>query len=183
MCSGAAFIIGLILLFKGDTRLFERNIPAPKVRAIGLILMTPFVIAVCAGFTLISSVITENTTFDDLMSNPTVQNVTLIEYAALGLALLLAAYNIFTLPKEPAGTFVRPPSQNYSFDPPSQPPQPSPPRASTIMTVQEVAAYLRVSEAEVIQLIESGQLGAARIGSTYRIAKIAVDDFMSRKEE
>ena len=59
--------------------------------------------------------------------------------------------------------------------PPAQPPR--------IMTVAEVAAYLRVTEADVIKLIEAGKLGAARIGDTYRIAKIAVDDFMTRKDE
>jgi len=175
MCSGAAFIIGLILLFRGNTRLFERNIPAAKMRAIGLILIAPFIIAVCAGFTLVSSIIDENATFDQMISDPTVQNVTLIEYFALGIALLLAAYNIFTIPKEPAGR-VTAPSQAYSFDlPPAQPPR--------IMTVAEVAAYLRVTEADVIELIEAGKLGAARIGDTYRIAKIAVDDFMTRKDE
>lgn len=178
MCSGAAFIIGLILLFKGNTRLFERNIPAPKVRVIGMILMTPFIIAMCAGFTLVSAVIDQNATFDELIMSPEVQNITLIEYAALGLALLLAAYNIFTLPKEPAGGAM--PSQRYSFDstatPSAAPPTPN------IMTVAEAAAYLRVSEAEVLRLIDEGKLGAARIGSTYRIAKIAVDDFMTRKE-
>ena len=109
MCSGAAFIIGLILLFKGNTRLFERNIPAPKVRVIGMILISPFIVAVCAGFTLVSAVVDENTTFDDLISSPDVQNVTLIEYGALGLALLLAAYNVFTLPKD-APLAILPPS-------------------------------------------------------------------------
>ncbi len=174
MCSGAAFIIGLILLFKGNTRLFERNIPAPKVRVIGMILISPFIVAVCAGFTLVSAVVDENTTFDDLISSPDVQNVTLIEYGALGLALLLAAYNVFTLPKE--APLSAPPSQRFSFD---TAPQGETPK---IMTVAEVAAYLRVSEDEVLRLIDAGKLGAARIGSTYRIAKIAVDDFMSRKE-
>lgn len=175
MCSGAAFIIGLILLFKGNTRLFERNLPAPKVRVIGMILMAPFIIAVCAGFTLVSAVIDENTTFDDLVSSPDVQNVTMIEYGALALALLLAAYNIFTLPKE--APLTAPPSQRFSFDAP-----PSVGEVPKIMTVEEVAVYLRVSPDEVLRLINEGKLGAARIGSTYRIAKIAVDDFMARKE-
>ncbi|MBK8030505.1 MAG: helix-turn-helix domain-containing protein [Anaerolineae bacterium] len=50
------------------------------------------------------------------------------------------------------------------------------------MTVEEVALYLRVSPDEVLRLINEGKLGAARIGSTYRIARIAVEDFMARKE-
>lgn len=176
MCSGAAFIIGLILLFRGNTRLFERNVPAARMRAVGLVLMAPFIIAICAGFTLVSTVIDETTTFDDLLNSPDVQNVTMIEYGALGLALLLAAYNIFSLPKEGA---VSAPSQRYNFDWQTPPPPNETPK---IMTVAEVALYLRVSETEVLRLIEEGKLGAARIGDTYRIAKIAVDDFMTRNE-
>ncbi|WP_343418277.1 helix-turn-helix domain-containing protein [Candidatus Flexifilum breve] len=174
MCSGAAFIIGLILLFKGNTRLFERNLPAPKVRVIGMILMAPFIIAVCAGFTLVSAVIDENTTLT-IWSVHRMQNVTMIEYGALALAVLLAAYNIFTLPKE--APLTAPPSQRFSFDTP-----PSVGEVPKIMTVEEVALYLRVSPDEVLRLINEGKLGAARIGSTYRIARIAVEDFMARKE-
>jgi len=174
MCSGAAFIIGLILLFKGNTRLFERNIPAAKMRVIAMILLTPFIIGICSGFAILSSVINENSTFGDLIASPEVQNVSLIELASLGLALMLAAYNIFSLPKESA---LSVPSQKYAFDPVA--PASEMPK---IMTVAEVAAYLRVSESEVLRLINEGKLGAARIGDTYRIAKIAVDDFMTRRD-
>jgi excisionase family DNA binding protein len=47
------------------------------------------------------------------------------------------------------------------------------------MTVAEAAAYMRVSEKEVLGLIDQGKLGAARIGDSYRIARIAIEDFMS----
>lgn len=49
----------------------------------------------------------------------------------------------------------------------------------TIMTVSEAAAYLRVSEQDVLDLIERGKLPAARVGSEYRIARRAVDDYLS----
>jgi excisionase family DNA binding protein len=48
------------------------------------------------------------------------------------------------------------------------------------MTVAEAAAYMRISEAEVLALIEQGKLAAARIGDTYRIARIAIDDFVAQ---
>ncbi len=48
------------------------------------------------------------------------------------------------------------------------------------MTVAEAAAYMRVSESDVMSLIDQGKLGAARIGDTYRIARIAIDDFIAR---
>ena len=52
-------------------------------------------------------------------------------------------------------------------------------RVPDIMTVAEAAAYMRVSEREIMSLIDQGKLGAARIGDTYRIARIAIEDFMS----
>ncbi|GAB4561867.1 MAG: SPFH domain-containing protein [Anaerolineae bacterium] len=47
-----------------------------------------------------------------------------------------------------------------------------------VMTPAEAAAYLRVSEADVLSLIESGELKARRIGSQIRISKAALDDFL-----
>jgi excisionase family DNA binding protein len=51
-------------------------------------------------------------------------------------------------------------------------------RTPDIMTVAEAAAYMRITEADVLSLIDQGKLGAARIGDTYRIARIAIEDFM-----
>lgn len=39
---------------------------------------------------------------------------------------------------------------------------------------------MRLSESEVLALIDEGRLGAAKIGNSYRIARIAIDDFMGR---
>jgi excisionase family DNA binding protein len=48
------------------------------------------------------------------------------------------------------------------------------------MTVPEAAAYMRVTEREVLDLIEGGKLPAARMGGdNYRIARIAIDDFVA----
>ncbi|MCD6290074.1 MAG: helix-turn-helix domain-containing protein, partial [Anaerolineae bacterium] len=47
-----------------------------------------------------------------------------------------------------------------------------------VMTPAEAAAYLRVSEDDVMALIESGELKARRIGSQVRISKAVIDEFL-----
>lgn len=47
-----------------------------------------------------------------------------------------------------------------------------------IMGVTEAAGYLGVSVEDVVELCNSGQLKAKKIGSQYRISKAAIDEFM-----
>jgi len=47
-----------------------------------------------------------------------------------------------------------------------------------VMTPSEAAAYLRVSEEDVIAAIEAGELKARKIGKAYRISKEALDEFL-----
>jgi excisionase family DNA binding protein len=54
--------------------------------------------------------------------------------------------------------------------------QPTPP--PSVMTPSEAAAYLRVSEEDVIAAITAGDLKAKKIGNAYRISKEALDDFL-----
>lgn len=54
---------------------------------------------------------------------------------------------------------------------------------SQVMTPAEAARYLRVSETDVRALIDEGRLAAAKIGGDYRIARRAVDDFLSESME
>ncbi len=58
---------------------------------------------------------------------------------------------------------------------------PAQPSASdpTVMTLDEAAAYLRVSAADVQAIIESGELKARKIGTQYRISKEAIDGYLS----
>jgi excisionase family DNA binding protein len=51
--------------------------------------------------------------------------------------------------------------------------------APEIMTLSEAAAYMRVGEQDVLSIIESGELKAKKIGTSYRISKKAVDDYLS----
>jgi excisionase family DNA binding protein len=48
-----------------------------------------------------------------------------------------------------------------------------------IMTLSEAALYMRVGEDDVLEVIQAGELKAKKIGSSYRISKKAVDEFLS----
>lgn len=50
--------------------------------------------------------------------------------------------------------------------------------APDVMTPAEAAAYLRVSEEDVIAAIQSGDLKAKKIGNAYRISRDALDTFL-----
>ena len=55
----------------------------------------------------------------------------------------------------------------------------APPAAPEVMTLAEAAAYIRVSEQDLLALIQSGELKAKKIGAEYRISKKAVDSYLS----
>ena len=48
-----------------------------------------------------------------------------------------------------------------------------------IMTLSEAGAYMRVGEEDVLAVIQSGELKAKKIGTSYRISKKAIDEFLS----
>jgi excisionase family DNA binding protein len=52
------------------------------------------------------------------------------------------------------------------------------PAAPDIMSPSEAANYLKVAEADVMQMITEGALKAKKIGSQYRISKGTLDDFL-----
>jgi len=51
---------------------------------------------------------------------------------------------------------------------------------SEIMTVKDVAEYLRMSEAKVYKLAKEGALPVARIGKTWRFRKDLLDDWLEQ---
>jgi excisionase family DNA binding protein len=50
--------------------------------------------------------------------------------------------------------------------------------APDIMSPAEAANYLKVSEADVMQMVNEGALKAKKIGSQFRISRSALDDFL-----
>jgi excisionase family DNA binding protein len=53
------------------------------------------------------------------------------------------------------------------------------PTASSVMTVEEAAAYLKVAPADIQAMIASGDLRAKKIGEQYRISKETIDSFLN----
>ncbi len=74
------------------------------------------------------------------------------------------------------------PSGPASIPTPPPPPVPASPVGGvfpTLLSPEEVAQALGVKTEDVLSIIENGELPAKKIGSTYRIKKSAVDDFLS----
>jgi excisionase family DNA binding protein len=73
------------------------------------------------------------------------------------------------------------PQQNQAAPKPAaaQPQQPATPGID-LLSPGDVANILKVSEGDVISTIESGELKAKKIGSTYRITRAALDEFFSK---
>jgi excisionase family DNA binding protein len=67
--------------------------------------------------------------------------------------------------------------QSASQQPAEQ--QPAQAAVPDVMTLSEAAAYMRVGEEDVLDVIQSGELKARKIGTSYRISKQAIDEFLS----
>lgn len=61
---------------------------------------------------------------------------------------------------------------------PTPSPGSPPPSIPPVMTPSEAAAFLRVSEEDVISAINAGELKAKKIGNAYRISKEALEEFL-----
>jgi len=52
---------------------------------------------------------------------------------------------------------------------------------SSLLTVAEVAAHMRVSNMTVYRLIKSGELAAVRVGHNYRIREAELERYLSER--
>jgi excisionase family DNA binding protein len=52
-----------------------------------------------------------------------------------------------------------------------------------IMTVHEVAEYLRLSEAKVYKMANEGRVPALRMGKTWRFKKELIDEWIRKETE
>jgi excisionase family DNA binding protein len=50
-----------------------------------------------------------------------------------------------------------------------------------IMTIAEVAAYLRISQATVYRLAKEGQIPASRVGRLWRFRRDAIDEWFEQQ--
>lgn len=160
MCSGIVFILGLIIVFTGRARLGRNQVEGQRARLIGLILMLPVLISVPLG--VVIGLQHANSSETELLN--ALSSLSVLEIGGVVLAGIAAIYLINTA--EPAATTTA-----------RRPGAPDP--FANVLTVQEAARYLRVTEQDVIDLINTGRLPAARIGDQYRIARHAIDDYLS----
>ena len=52
-----------------------------------------------------------------------------------------------------------------------------------IMTIGEIAAYLKISEQIIIKLVKDGEIPSFRIGEHYRIKKSDIADFIEQLKQ
>lgn len=52
---------------------------------------------------------------------------------------------------------------------------------SEIMTTQEVAEYLRLAEATIYKLAQSGEIPAVKVGRTWRFKKELIDEWFRQE--
>lgn len=52
--------------------------------------------------------------------------------------------------------------------------------SSEIMTLQEIAAYLRVGQGKVYRLAQEGRIPASKVGRTWRFRKDLVDAWLAQ---
>jgi len=168
------FFIGVFLLFKGSFRVAGRSLVQRQSRTIALTLMAPLILEFCMSSLLVYNNMQVNNdgTFAFTANaldyiGGTLQTADLILVAA---AIGLVVFMVYGAGRTGSSGSVPATAQPQSTPSAARPPD--------IMTVAEAAVYMRVTEKEVLGLIDQGKLGAARIGDTYRIARIAIDDFM-----
>jgi len=53
--------------------------------------------------------------------------------------------------------------------------------AGTMMNVHDLATYLRLSEAKVYRMANSGSVPAFRVGKSWRFKKDMIDDWIQRQ--
>ncbi len=50
-----------------------------------------------------------------------------------------------------------------------------------LMTLKEIADYLRVTEKTVYRLLGQGEIPAVKVGHQWRFAKASIDEWLQRK--
>ena len=50
-----------------------------------------------------------------------------------------------------------------------------------IMTLQEIAGYLKVSEKTILRMVQSGELPGVKISNQWRFVRGVIDEWLSRR--
>lgn len=169
ICEGFFFFAGLYGLITGRFRIGERRVVGRRARLIGAVLILPLAFGLTLGFIIGMKAGLSGGGIDDINWDA-ISSVATLELLMMIGALVAAVALVFTAPE--AETVSGTPSHE-AFPPVSVP---------SVMTLAEAAQYLRISQAEVIQLIDDGKIAAARIGGDYRIARVVLDELLQSRE-
>ena len=52
-------------------------------------------------------------------------------------------------------------------------------RLPDVMTPAQAAGYLQITEADIMTMIEAGDIKAKKLGASFRVAKKAIDEYMA----
>ncbi|PJF21147.1 MAG: hypothetical protein CUN56_12560 [Phototrophicales bacterium] len=183
------FIIGAGLLGVGAVKLGNIQLEGGRVRAAGIILMTPFV-----GYLLLFQIVSGLTGGDEAALG----FVSVLEFGGIIASGAIAYMLLSRAPQKTRVTVLpktRPisstkadeksttPVESTSQPQPNQRAKPRPTHLRdypTIMTTAEAAQYLNMTEQAVLELIEEGKLTAARINYRYRISRTVLDEFIKK---
>lgn len=234
-----SFLMGLVILYKGEFRIANRHVDRLKSRQIGLLLMLPLAVGVIAALVFLPSAMgttSISTTGEVMLDSGALENtintllvVSVITFVLVGAAIAYIIMNIPpgeaptrsvprtrptsslwgaqpSQPTAPSDDTLQPEEAEVSSETPQAPPRPQRPRVQhplegggfyqvtrptarpaapkaapgapkSIMTIAEVAAYLKLSEAQIEALIDDGKLAAVKGAGGYRIARLAADDY------
>lgn len=165
ICEAFFVLFGLYALVTGRIRLIgKRSVVGSRARMIGLILLTPVAFAFFGGVII---GLLQGGSF----RTSEVQNVVVLELAAMIVAIIAALVIASNTPETPVGVSADASGSLMTY---------AAPRLPDVLTPAEAAAYLRVSEADIAQLIETGQITARLIGQEYRISKTSLDAFLNK---
>jgi excisionase family DNA binding protein len=149
LCEGPLFIAGLVVLIVGSIDLGgTRKLRGKQARIFGLTLMLTG-IGPLFGFVFGFASVWVNIPLSAILATAAIFEILIL----IG-ALIAAAIMIFNAPASPTESQVSLPAA------PTLPP---------VLTLEEAANYLRVSEEAILSLIEKGDLLARQLDGQYRL--------------
>lgn len=169
ICEGICFFAGLYFLFTGRVKWGRKTIRGEKARLMGFLLLVPIPVAFIAALLLTPSAQTDEEVFQAILTASS------IEFIAIIIVLVTVIYIFIKTPETGEVVVGAPVQQTVTYSGGGFGAQ------SGILTVPEAANYLRVSEAEILNMIDTGRLAAAKIGTEYRISKSVIDDMLKNR--
>ncbi|GAB1420391.1 hypothetical protein MASR2M15_04880 [Anaerolineales bacterium] len=173
ICESILLIFGLYFIFTSRVKAFGYDIRGAGVKKAGLVLLAPLAATFVMSFILsyqaidpVAGTVNMNQISEILYPLSILEIILMIGSIAFAFILLQGAYREQSNPSHKEN--IAHTETKYSSSP-----------APAIMSLEEAADYLRVQEDDLIELINGGQIPAARIGGNYRIAKSAIDDYLT----